>query len=128
MDADILGTLERRVMEQLWRVSSATVAEVRDALNAVGPRALAYTTVMTILVRLHEKGYVTRQAEGRRFRYRAALDEENLEATIARRELSRLIERHGAASLAGFAADLVGADSQLTQRLRDLSELRSDDR
>src|SRR3972149_3377696 len=62
MDADILGTRERRVMEQLWRVSSATVAEVRDALNAVGPRALAYTTVMTILIRLHEKGYVTRQA------------------------------------------------------------------
>jgi predicted transcriptional regulator len=83
---------------------------------------------MTILVRLHGKGYVTRTAEGRRFRYRAALDEEALEATIARRELSRLIERHGAASLAGFAADLVGADSMLTQRLRELAERGDGDR
>ena len=118
---DVLGPLERRIMAHVWRSGPSTVAETRDALNEASSQQLAYTTVMTILVRLHEKGYLTRTREGRHFCYAAAFDEASLPAAAGRRELRRLIERHGAETLAGFAADLTGADSELTAGLRELA-------
>jgi predicted transcriptional regulator len=122
MDTTSLGSLEQRVMSHLWHVGPATVGEVRDALNAAATRQLAYTTVMTILVRLDEKGYVSRTREGRLFRYTAAFAEDDLAAEIGRRDLRRLIERHGAATLAGFAADLVGPGSDLAARLHAIAD------
>lgn len=119
MDREMLGPLERRVIGQLWSAGPSTVREVRDALNAVTPRPLAYTTVMTILGRLYKKGFLTRTPEGRHHRYAPVLDEASLPAEVGRRELRRLVERHGAATLAGFAADL--ADAELTARLRELA-------
>ena len=118
---DVLGPLERRIMDGLWRSGPSTVAETRDALNKASRQQLAYTTVMTILVRLNEKGYLTRTREGRRYRYAAAFDESSLPAAAGRRELRLLIERHGAKTLASFAADLTGADSELTAGLRELA-------
>lgn len=108
-------------MTHLWRVGPSTVGEVLGALNADSDRASAYTTILTILVRLDEKGYVTRAREGRQFRYAAAFAEDQLGAAIGRRELRRLIERHGADTLAGFAADLVGSDADLVTRLQTLA-------
>ena len=118
----MVGPLERRVMDHLWRSGPSTVGEVLAALNLDSPQQLAYTTVMTILVRLSDKGYLNRTREGRHFRYAATFDEASLPAAVGRRELSRLIERHGADSLAGFAADLAGIDSELTARLRKLAD------
>ena len=109
-------------MEHLWRTGPSTVGDVLEALNWATNRKLAYTTVMTILVRLAEKAYVTRTLEGRQFRYSAAFPEEALQAEIGRRELRRLVERHGAATLAGVAADLVGADADLAIRLRAMAD------
>lgn len=113
-------------MRHLWKAGPATVGEVLEAINAGGARRLAYTTVMTILVRLADKGYVSRVREGRQFRYAAAFPEDQLAAEIGRRELRRLIDRHGAESLAGFAADLVGADADLTARLRAIAAERGE--
>ena len=113
-------------MAHLWSVGPATVGETLEALNASSKRTLAYTTVMTILVRLDEKGYVNRTREGRLFRYAAAFAEESLGAEVGRRELRRLIERHGADTLAGFAADLVGPDADLATRLRALADERAE--
>lgn len=126
METAFLGPLERRVMDHLWHVGPASVADVVDALNAAADRKLAYTTVMTILVRLNEKGYASRSRDGRHFLYAAAFAEDGLGAAIARRELRLLIDRHGADSLAGFAADLVGADASLTTRLRAIADESGD--
>jgi BlaI family transcriptional regulator, penicillinase repressor len=56
---------ELAVMSVLWRLGSASVAEVRDALE----EELAYTSVLSALQTLEEKGYVRHQAEGRAYRY-----------------------------------------------------------
>ena len=126
METKSLGPLEQRVMAHLWHLGPATVGEVLEALNAATKRQLAYTTVLTILVRLGEKGYVNRTREGRLYRYAAAFPEDALAAEIGRRELRRLIERHGVVTLAGFAADLVGADAALAVRLRALANEPAD--
>jgi predicted transcriptional regulator len=116
-----LGPLERRVMARLWAAGPQAVGDVLDALNDSSDRRLAYTTVMTILVRLHDKGLVTRQKDGRNYRYTAAFDEGSIEAQLGRRELNRLIERYGAASVAGFAAEL--GEGELADRLQKLAQL-----
>jgi predicted transcriptional regulator len=122
MKGDYLGPLERRVMEQLWTRGPQTVGGILETLNRDSARKLAYTTVMTILGRLHQKGYTTRTQAGRTYTYKAAMEESVLAATVGRRELSRLIERFGAASLARFAEDLGSARTPLGERLRELAK------
>lgn len=56
---------ELDVMAILWRRGSATVAEVRDGLE----EPLAYTSVLSALQTLTEKGFVRHEAEGRAYRY-----------------------------------------------------------
>ena len=64
-----MGQLEARVMDVLWDHGDwLTPGEVNDTLSR--ERELAYTTVMTILVRLHEKGLVERERHGRAWAYR----------------------------------------------------------
>lgn len=122
MESDYLGPLERRVMQQLWEHGAQTVGDILERLNGASQRTLAYTTVMTILVRLREKGYASRVQTGRTYTYRAAMDEPMLVATVGRRELGRLVDRYGAASLARFAEDLGKSGSPLAVRLRQVAE------
>jgi BlaI family transcriptional regulator, penicillinase repressor len=56
---------ELAVMSVLWRLESASVTEVRDALE----EDLAYTSVLSALQTLEEKGYVRHEAAGRAYRY-----------------------------------------------------------
>jgi len=64
------GELEARVMDVLW--ARGEWMTPRDAQRAVSTarRPLAYTTVMTILVRLWRKGMLEREPRGRAFVYR----------------------------------------------------------
>ena len=120
MPTDVLGPLERKVMVRLWAAGPSTVAEVAAALNEGSDSPLAYTTVMTILARLFEKGFVGRTKEGRGYRYTTAADESELEAAAAKRDLRQLFERYGSTTVATFAADLAGADPELVRRLREM--------
>jgi BlaI family transcriptional regulator, penicillinase repressor len=53
------------VMSILWRAGSGTVTEVREALK----EDLAYTSVLSALQLLEEKGYIEHVSEGRAYRY-----------------------------------------------------------
>lgn len=64
MDDLMLGERELDVMGVVWELGSATATEVRDQL----PVKLAYTTVLTILRNLEEKGFLTHEPEGRAHR------------------------------------------------------------
>lgn len=122
----ILGPLERRVMTRLWADGAQSVREVTERLNAEGVRALAYTTVMTILVRLYKKGFLVRTEEGRRFRYAPAVDEASLSAKVGSGELGRLIRRYGAEAVAEFATDL--GEGHLARELASLARTSRRDR
>ena len=88
-----LGDLERVVMEHLWDAATAagpgfagaTVREVHDRFE--GEREIAYTTVMTVLDRLAKKDLVTRERDGRAWRYFPADTREALTAQTMRRTL-----------------------------------------
>src|SRR5258707_3640972 len=63
---------ELAVMSVLWRLGSASVSEVRDALE----KNLAYTSVLSALQTLEEKGYVRHEPEGRFYRYHPLVEAE----------------------------------------------------
>jgi predicted transcriptional regulator len=63
---------ELAVMSVLWRLGSASVSDVRDALE----EELAYTSVLSALQTLEEKGFVRHEAEGRAYRYFPAVEAE----------------------------------------------------
>ena len=88
-----LGDLERVVMDRLWAASGdgagagagTTVREVHEAIEQ--DREIAYTTVMTVLDRLAKKDLVTRERDGRAWRYRPADTREALTARTMRRTM-----------------------------------------
>ncbi|WP_432834172.1 BlaI/MecI/CopY family transcriptional regulator [Dactylosporangium sp. CA-092794] len=66
------GDLEAALMELLWRRGTATT--VREALAGLTwHRELAYTTVMTVMDTLYRKGWLTREPDGRAYRYSPAM-------------------------------------------------------
>jgi predicted transcriptional regulator len=106
-------------MEELWAAGESSVREVVALLKARGSN-LAYTTVLTVMVRLHARGLLTRRREGRRDLYRAAVDPAGLSAALSREAVDRLIEAHGDDAVAAFAARMRDGDPADLARLREL--------
>jgi predicted transcriptional regulator len=97
-----LAPLELDCMNALWPIGEATVRDIQVALQPTTPRA--YTTIMTILDRLAQKGIVLRQKSGRAWVYRA-----NLSADEARSHaLAQLVEGFFGGSKEGLAQHLAG--------------------
>jgi BlaI family transcriptional regulator, penicillinase repressor len=69
-DGPVFTSRELDVMSILWRQGSGTVGEVKAELG----EDLAYTSVLSVLQTLEEKGYVRHDAEGRAYRYYATVD------------------------------------------------------
>lgn len=77
-----LGELELRIMNALWEQGPSTVREVLEALPA-RPRP-AYTTVLTMMRLMHEKGYLDRREQGRAHVYQARLRERAVKGRLVR--------------------------------------------
>lgn len=76
-----MGQLETTVMDRLWGWDRPVV--VREVLEDLQrDRTIAYTTVMTVLDNLHRKGLVTREMEGRAYRYRPTRTREQHTAAL----------------------------------------------
>jgi predicted transcriptional regulator len=81
VDVAALGPLEMRVLGLLDRRVPMAGAEVREKLAAQGTE-LAYTTVMTVLTRLQDKGLARRKRDGNRYLYLASQQSEPVSAGI----------------------------------------------
>ncbi len=115
------GALETEVLATLWAADAPlTPREVQRELG----EGLAYTTVMTALARLHEKGVVTREKQGRAYAYTPLLDTPGIAAARMRALLDEGGDRE--AVLARFLGTLSDADERTLAEL--LNEPRPDDR
>jgi len=72
---------ELDVLDALWHLGSGTVAEVQDFISHVREEDLEYTTVLTNLRTLDDKGWVRRSKEGGAHRYFPAVEREVARAT-----------------------------------------------
>ncbi|MFB3882590.1 MAG: BlaI/MecI/CopY family transcriptional regulator [Armatimonadota bacterium] len=77
-----LGELELRIMNVLWEQGPSTVREVLEALPA-RPRP-AYTTVLTMMRLMHEKGYLDRREQGKAHVYQPRLREQVVKGRLVR--------------------------------------------
>jgi predicted transcriptional regulator len=112
------GELAAAVMQVLWEADRAlNPGEVQAALAARDGQAapLSYSTVVTILSRLHAKKALERRRAGRAFRYSPASDQ----AGLAARQLAAMLDREADrdAVLSRFVAELSDRDEQLLRSL-----------
>ena len=112
--AKVVGPLEAEVLEEMWRAGGALdVRDVLTQLNDGRKPPLAYTTVMTVMARLAEKGILTRRKEGRGYVYEPAVHDA---AEIAVRNV---VKDFGESAMAHFLAE-ARADPKLLRRLERL--------
>ena len=109
------GALEAEVLAVL-RAAGAPLSpgQVRERLAAQGPGELSYSTVVTIVSRLHAKGLLARERAGRGFVY-TPLDA----ASLAAGQMSRALDGDAdhRAVLSRFVSGLSGRDARLLRRL-----------
>lgn len=106
------GDLAQAILEVIGRSGAPmTPGQVRQVLGT----GLAYTTVMTVMARLHERGLLTRARAGRAFAYTAVTDP----AQITARRMHRLlnVEKDRAGVLARFVDELNDDDEHLLRAL-----------
>jgi predicted transcriptional regulator len=117
--ARYLGELQAEVMEVFWRRDSATVREALDELNTAREQKLAYSTVLTLLTRLWQRGFLSREAEGRGFRYQAARGRDELLAQLSDELIDRLLDDFGDIAVARLGERLDAARLEQLRQARD---------
>ncbi|MFF1724786.1 BlaI/MecI/CopY family transcriptional regulator [Streptomyces sviceus] len=116
------GELESDVLAALWAADRAlTAGQVREAL----PGDLAYTTVLTILSRLHDKEMLVRRREGRGYAYEPVRDEASHTAQRMRSLLEGGSDRE--AVLARFVSELSEQDEHVLHQLLSGHDARAED-
>ncbi len=114
----LLGELEGAIMDILWQRNKAMVREVLDELNQT--RSLAYTTVLTVMSRLVEKGLLTQHKIGRAHLYRPSMTREAYTAEAAGQVIRSLVADFGDIALAQFSQELDNLDPARLAALKAL--------
>lgn len=110
---------ELDVMAVLWRNGSGTVTEVRDGLDAT----FAYTTVLTVLRTLEEKGFISHVAEGKAHRYVPVVSQDAAGQSALSRVLDKIFDGSSELLLTQLVSDK-NLDAAELRRLRKLLDDR----
>ena len=114
-----ISRAELEIMNVLWRKDAQTAADVYTALCA--HKDWSNRTVKTLLARLVEKGALTTEAEGRRFRYSTAVSETDYKTSAAGQFVDRIFSGR-AAPLVAHLADSRGLTDEDIAELEALLE------
>ncbi|HMR80782.1 MAG TPA: BlaI/MecI/CopY family transcriptional regulator [Polyangiaceae bacterium] len=121
-----LHELEAAIMDVVWSKQLSRFA-VNDVLRVLEKhRTIAYTTVMTTVNRLHNKGLLERERDGRRYLYSARLSREEFLESTAREVLDGAVGGHQAMALlsekvsAASAEELDELEALIRSRREDL--------
>ncbi len=116
-----LGTAELEVLKSLWDLGPCTVREVLTHLHGQG-RRVAYTTVLTFLTRLEQKGFVNSDKSGLAYVYRAAVSRER----VTRSRLRTLVEELYDGATGQLALHLVRTAKFSRREIEELQRLIDD--
>jgi BlaI family penicillinase repressor len=115
-----LGDVQLELMKIIWEKGKATVREVTDAVSA--KRTMAYTTVLTMLRELENKGLLTHEVDGRTYVYKPVVQRKRVVAGILGDIRQRLFDGSAAALLAhvlDMEAVAPGELDQMKQMIAD---------
>lgn len=97
----ILSDAEKEIMEIVWRRGQACVRDVLKELKK--KRKIAYTTVMTVMSRLHEKGVLTRKMNGSgAFVYEPISDKKTFIEKKTEKMIKGILREYGDVAVAQF--------------------------
>jgi BlaI family penicillinase repressor len=112
-----LSEAQMEIMNVIWDRGEATVADVWKVLSA--RRKVARSTVLTVITRLEEKGWLSCDAEGYAFRYRAAVPREATLGTMVR----RLIDTAFGGSAEGLVMALLHGRGVSKEEAREIRKM-----
>ena len=119
-----LGGTELEVLQHVWALGRATVRDVYERVR--DDRRVAYTTVMTVMKNLAEKGYLTYEQDGVAYVYRAARPPEEVQGSL----LSGFVEKVFGGSPAALVQTLARSEElgpEEREALRRLIDRMEDD-
>lgn len=123
----LLGKLETEIMGLIWAEQRpVTVRDVLARLNEGRTPVLAYTTVMTIMNRLVEKGLLARRLIGNTHEYRAAQDREQFVRRCSERIVEELVADFGEVAIASFVEVIERVDPERLRALRRYLQVDGD--
>ncbi len=113
----LLGSLELQVMEFMWQTGEATVQQVVKTINRRRP--IAYTTVMTVMGHLVDKGLLSRTMEGKRYRYLVARSRDEFLLDSSRSMIHTIVDDFGDLAIAQFLGEIDNVDAGRLEELRN---------
>ena len=115
-----LGETEMEVLHHVWELEHATVAQVHDRI--LKTRKVAYTTIMTVMKKLADKGYLKYDKDGATYVYRPAQTKGEVQQGL----LDNLVEKAFNGSPAALIQTLVKHESLSNEELDDIRKLIED--
>jgi predicted transcriptional regulator len=123
-----LGPLESEILNLIWDSDHLGATDIHDRILVNPDRELAYGSVMTVLRRLEQKGWVSCQKEGRSLHWQALISREEAQSLAAYHQLNRFLEIGDADIVAAFANDLDHASidkiAAIADRLKNIRQSR----
>ena len=122
----VLGPLEAEIMEVVWDQGEVTVRDVHDAIAE--DRSIAYTTVMTTLGRLADKGFLKRKEAHPAHRYSAVVTREQYARSTVKSVVDWLVDHFPEPAVAYFVDRVGEEDDESIERLRKVIDSRRSSR
>lgn len=120
----VLGPLETQIMQIVWREKSTTVKQVHRRLQEQTGRDIAYTTVMTTMTRLADKGMLHRRRDGLAYVYTPAVTKRDFEQMMVRRVLDGLLDDYEEETVSYVLDYLARRDPQRLLRIQRELQIR----
>lgn len=111
----VLGDLEAEIMEVIWAAEYISVRDVYEKLKL--RRKIAYTTVMTVMARLAEKGLLKKKKDGNAFLYKAACSKDKFTQSTVKKIIEGLMEDFSAPAMAQFVDSFDDGDDKKIDEL-----------
>jgi predicted transcriptional regulator len=115
-----LTDAELEIMHVVWEIDGGTVREVHDRLNQQRP--LAYTTVMTMMNILEEKGHLTRRKHGRAYHYQPVRPKSQVISGMVDDFVGRVFEGSAAPLILSLVKDKKISEKDLEEIARMIRE------
>jgi predicted transcriptional regulator len=116
-----LHDLEREIMDAVWELGEVSVRQIMQRLNERTKRDRAYTTFMTVVHRLDEKGLLARRRSGKTDFYTPVLSAEEYRRRRAEAEVRELVSAYGDAALSEFAREMAALDPARRRALQRIA-------
>lgn len=113
-----LGELEAEIMDVLWSIHCGSVRDVLSQLKR--KRSAAYTTIMTVMSRLFDKGLLKRKMDDTgAYLYCPAQPKDEYVRATSRQAIALLLKEYGEVAVAQFADALSGTDDKEIKKWRE---------